>query len=146
MTDSFWYLAKTTKFCKVIIQIKSKFYKITKYILLLWKNLKSTNIIFFSDRILFYLFIFYFTFKLYIIVLVLPNIKMNLPQVYMCSPSWTLLPPPSPYHPSGSVCSYLYIGLAKKFIWVFIHCYGKTQTFWPTPYLSFFFFRSILYF
>ena len=27
---------------------------------------------------------------------------MNLPQVYMCSPSWTHLPPPSPYHPSGS--------------------------------------------
>ena len=25
--------------------------------------------------------------ELYIIVLVLPNIKMNLPQVYMCSPS-----------------------------------------------------------
>ena len=24
-----------------------------------------------------------------------PNIEMNLPQVYMCSPSWTLLPPPS---------------------------------------------------
>ena len=23
---------------------------------------------------------------------------MNPPQVYMCSPSWTLLPPPSPYH------------------------------------------------
>ena len=45
---------------------------------------------------------FYFIFKLYIIVLVLPNIKMNLPQVYMCSPSWTLLPPRSPYHPSGS--------------------------------------------
>ena len=34
--------------------------------------------------------------------MVLPYIKMNLPQVYMCSPSWTLLPPPSPYHPSGS--------------------------------------------
>ena len=45
---------------------------------------------------------FYFIFKLYIIVLALPNIKMNPPQVYMCSPSWTLLPPPSPYHPSGS--------------------------------------------
>ena len=28
--------------------------------------------------------------------MVLPYIKMNLPQVYMCSPSWTLLPPPSP--------------------------------------------------
>ena len=26
---------------------------------------------------------------------------MNPPQVYMCSPSWILLPPPSPYHPSG---------------------------------------------
>ena len=26
---------------------------------------------------------------------------MNPPQVYMCSPSWTLLPPPSPYQPSG---------------------------------------------
>ena len=30
---------------------------------------------------------FNFIFKLYIIVLVLPNIKMNPPQVYMCSPS-----------------------------------------------------------
>ena len=27
---------------------------------------------------------------------------MNPPPVYMCSPSWTPLPPPSPYHPSGS--------------------------------------------
>ena len=27
---------------------------------------------------------------------------MNLPQVYPCSPSWTLLHPPSPYPPSGS--------------------------------------------
>jgi len=52
--------------------------------------------------VLFIFFKCYFIFKLYIIVLVLPNIKMNLPQVYMCSPSWTLLPPPSPYHPSGS--------------------------------------------
>ena len=32
----------------------------------------------------------------------MPNTKMNPPQVYMCSPSWTLLPPTSPYHPSGS--------------------------------------------
>ena len=30
---------------------------------------------------------FYFIFKLYNIVLVLPNIEMNPPQVYMCSPS-----------------------------------------------------------
>ena len=34
----------------------------------------------------FFFFLFYFIFKLYIIVLVLPNIKMNMPQVYMCSP------------------------------------------------------------
>ena len=45
---------------------------------------------------------FYFIFKLYKIVLVLPNIKINPPQVYMCSPSYTLPPPPSPDHPSGS--------------------------------------------
>ena len=32
----------------------------------------------------------------------MPYINMHLPQVYMCSPSWTPLPPPSPYHPSGS--------------------------------------------
>ena len=38
----------------------------------------------------------------YNIVLVLPYINMNLPWVYTCSPSWTPLPPPSLYHPSGS--------------------------------------------
>ena len=42
-------------------------------------------------------FILFFNFT----ILVLPYIKMNPPQVYTCSPSWTLLPPPSPYHPSG---------------------------------------------
>ena len=41
-------------------------------------------------------------FLLYNIVLVLPYINMHLPRVYTCSPSWTPLPPPSPYHPSGS--------------------------------------------
>ena len=49
-----------------------------------------------------FFFFFYFIFKLYNILLVLPNIEMNPPQVYLCSASWTLLPPPSPYHPSGS--------------------------------------------
>ena len=34
--------------------------------------------------------------------MVLPYINMNPPRVYMCSPSWTSLPPSSPYHPSGS--------------------------------------------
>ena len=39
-------------------------------------------LIFFS-----FFFKFYFIFKLYNIVLILPNIEMNPPQVYMCSPS-----------------------------------------------------------
>ena len=46
-------------------------------------------------------FFFNFIFKLYNIVLVLPNIEMNPPQVYPCSPSWTLHPPPSPPLPLG---------------------------------------------
>ena len=45
---------------------------------------------------------FLFLFLLYKIVLVLPYMNMYLPQVYTCSPSWTPLPPHSPYHPSGS--------------------------------------------
>ena len=76
-----------------------------------------------------YFFKFYFIFKLYNIVLVLPNIKMNPPQVYMCFPSWTLLPPPSPYHPSGSSqctspkhpVSCIEPGLATRFIYDIIH-------------------------
>ena len=47
----------------------------------------------------------------------------------MCSPSWTLLPPPSPYHPSGwSQCtspkhpvSCIEPGLATRFIYDIIH-------------------------
>ena len=47
-------------------------------------------------------FLFIYLFLLYNIVLVLPYINMHLPRVYMCSSSWTPLPPPSPYHHSGS--------------------------------------------
>ena len=54
---------------------------------------------------------------------------MNPPQVYMCSPSWTLLPPPSPYCPSGSSqctspkhpVSCIESGLATRFIYDIIH-------------------------
>ena len=57
--------------------------------------------------------------------MVLPYINMNLPQAYMCSPSWTPLPPPSPYHPSGSsqctspkhAVSCIEPGLAIRFIY-----------------------------
>ena len=41
-------------------------------------------------------------FLLYNTVLVLPYIDMNPPRVYMSSQSWTPLPPPTPYHLSGS--------------------------------------------
>jgi len=54
---------------------------------------------------------------------------MNPPQVYMCSPSWTPLPPPSPYHPSGSSqctspkqpISCIEPGLVIHFIYDIIH-------------------------
>ena len=54
---------------------------------------------------------------------------MNPPQVYMCSSSWTLLPPPSPYHPFGSSqCSSpkhpvlcIEPGLASRFIHDILH-------------------------
>ena len=67
---------------------------------------------------------------------------MNPPQVYMCSPSWTLLPPPSPYHPSGSSqCtspkhSVLCIepGLATHFIHDILHVSTPfSQIFPPSP-------------
>ena len=83
-----------------------------------------------------------FIFKLYKIVLVLPNIKMNPPQVYMCSPSWTLLPPPSPYHPSGSSqctspkhpVSCIEPGLVTRFIHDIIHVSMPfSQIFPPSP-------------
>ena len=51
----------------------------------------------------FFFFNFYFCFiLLYNTVLVLPYIDMNPPWVYMSSQSWTPLPPPTPYHLSGS--------------------------------------------
>ena len=102
-----------------------------------WIKLKCRNINFIrsmkycisTDLFFSFFFKFYFIFKLYNIVLVLPNIKMNPPQVYPCSPSWTLLPPPSPYPPSGlSQCtspkhpvSCIEPGLATHFIHDIIH-------------------------
>ena len=61
--------------------------------------------------------------------MVLPYINMNPPQVYACSPSWTLLPPPSLYHPSGSSqctspkhpVSCIERGLVTRFIYDIIH-------------------------
>ena len=83
--------------------------------------------LFFSFFLIF--FKFYFIYELYNIVLVLPNIEMNPLQVFMCSQSWTLLPPASPYPPSGSSqctsrkhpVSCIKPGLATRFIHDSIH-------------------------
>ena len=67
---------------------------------------------------------------------------MNLPPVYMCSPSWTLLPPPSPYHPSGSSqctspkhpVSCIEPGLASHFTHDILHVsIPFSQIFPPSP-------------
>ena len=60
----------------------------------------------------------------------------------MCSPSWTLLPPPSPYHPSGSSqctspkhpVSCIEPGLATRFLHDIIHVSMPfSQIFPPFP-------------
>ena len=85
-------------------------------------------------------FLFLF-FLLYNIVLVLPYINMNPPWVYMCSPSWTPLPPPSPYHSSGSFqctspkfpISCIEPGLAISFLYDIIHVLMPFSQIIPPP-------------
>ena len=84
-------------------------------------------------RKFFCFFFYYYYYLLYNIVLVLPYINMHLPQVYMCSASWTPLPPPSPYHPSGLSqftspklpISCIEPGLAIHFLYDIIHGEGN---------------------
>ena len=84
------YVWKATK--AVLVSAKFRlthvYMRITSLYLNIWEFLFFNNLFFF--------------FLLYNVVLVLPYINMHPPRVYTCSPSWTLLPPPSPYHPSGS--------------------------------------------
>ena len=88
-----------------------------------------------------YFYYYYYFFLLYNIVLVLPYINMHPPQVYMCSPSWTILPPPSPYHPSGSSqctspkppVSCIEPGLAIHFLYDTIHVLMPFSQIIPCP-------------
>jgi len=89
------------------------------------KNHTSLTSFFFVSFLIFY----YYYFLLYNIVLVLPYINMHPPWVYTCSPSWIPLPPPSPYHHSGSSqctspklpVSCIKPGLAIHFLYDIIH-------------------------
>ena len=94
---------------------------------ILFYTFLSTYSMIFIYFLLYYLFLF-FNMNLFIliggqllynIVLVLPYINMNPPQVYTCSPSWTPLPPPSPY--PKHLVSCIEPGLAIHFIYDIIH-------------------------
>ena len=103
------------------------FHHITVFCILPWSGSLSGSIL--QTVFVSFLFFFLYFFKLYNIVLVLPYINMNLPQIYTCSQSWTLLYPPSLYHPSGSSqctspkhpVSCIEPGLATRFIYDIIH-------------------------
>ena len=92
--------------------------------------------------ILFFWFLFIFIYYYYYFRLIIKKffftlqhcigfayIIMHPPWVYTCSPSWTPLPPPSPYHPSGSSqctspklpVSCIEPGLATHFIHDILH-------------------------
>ena len=56
--------------------------------------------------------------------MVLPYIDMDPPQVYMCSPSWNPLPPPSPSHPSGSSqCT----SPEQEHVWLFVTPWSRVR-------------------
>ena len=80
---------------KMISELNNFFQMFLKLSNYLFKSLLHRN------SILFYFFNFYFI-LLYNTILVLPYIDVNPPRVYMSSQSWTPLPPPTPYHLSGS--------------------------------------------
>ena len=88
-------------------------------------------------NLFFYLFILFFTLKYCICF----AIHQHLPWVYMCSSSWTPLPPPSPYHPSGSSqctspkppASCIESGLAIHFLYDIIHVSMPFSQIIPRP-------------
>ena len=92
-----------------------------------------------------YIYIIYFNWRLITLLWwFLPYIHMNQPWVYMCSPSWTSLPPPFLSHPSGSSqctspehpVSCIKPGLAICFTYDDIHVsmlFPQITPPWPSP-------------
>ena len=66
-----------------------------------WEGERNSEIVP-TKHLFIYLFIYFYFILLYNTVLVLPYIDMNPPRVYTGSQSWIPLPPPIPYHLSGS--------------------------------------------
>ena len=93
LIESFIFLELSCRSCLYIFEINSVSFASFAIIFSHSEGCLFTLLIvsFVVQKLLFFLFFFnfkfYFIFKLYITVLVLPNIKMNPPQVYMCSPS-----------------------------------------------------------
>ena len=112
----------TSFFSPVIVELGCFMNLITKWY-------KMFGIYYMIMYIIFFCICLLFIYLLYNIVLVLPYINMNPSWVYTCSPSWTPLSPPSPYHPSGSSqctspkhpVSCIKPGLAIRFIYDIIH-------------------------
>ena len=85
--------------------------------------------------------------------MVLWYINMNPTQVYTCSATWTLLPPPSQYHPSeSSQCtspkhpvSFIEPGLATRFIYDYYSCLNAILPNHPTLSLSHRVQKTVLY-
>ena len=88
------------------------------------------NFIYFNWRLITLQFLWWF----------LPYTDMNQPWVYMCPPSWTPLPPPSPSHPSGlsqstgfeCLISSIKLGQVTYFTYGNIHVpvlFSQTRTF-----------------
>ena len=99
-------------------------------------------VIYFKINSFFLHLVIYLFFLLHNIVLVLPYINMHPPQVYMCSPSWTPLPPPSPsfwlipVHQPQASCILLRTWTGDSFLIWYYTCFNDILPNHPLPPLS----------